>query len=380
MNIGVNARLLLPNKMEGIARYIFETTKRLALDHPEDTFYMFFDRKPSLKYIFGGNVVPVVVSPQARHPLLYRYWFDHQLPKLFKEYNIDVFYSGDGYMSLKSECPTVIVSHDLAYKHYPKFIKSGELSYYEKRFPKFHKQAKHIVAVSNFTKDDIINQYGIRPEKITVAYNALPTSCNVGYDIDLEKIKQKYTQGQDYFVSVSSIHPRKNTINLIKAYEKYREKSNQCKLLLIGSKLWKTKKFDKAVEKSPYKSDIIHLEHIVGDEVYDIISGAKGMIYISLFEGFGIPILEGFGCRVPVITSNVSSMPEVAEEAALLVDPKDIDEIAQAMLTIENNNVAPELVQKGVDRVKDFSWKTTSDVIYSILKKVYDASITDRYY
>lgn len=380
MNIGVNARLLLPNKMEGIARYIFETTKRLALDHPEDTFYMFFDRKPSLKYVFSGNVVPVVVGPQARHPLLYRYWFDHQLPKLFKQYKIDVFYSGDGYMSLKSECPTVIVSHDLAYKHYPKFIKSGELSYYKKRFPKFHKKAKHIIAVSNFTKDDIINQYGIRPEKITVGYNALPSSCSRKDDLVLEKIKQKHTQGQDYFVSVSSIHPRKNTINLIKAYEKYREKSNQCKLLLIGSKLWKTKKFDKALEQSRYKSDIIHLENILGDEVYDIIAGAQGMIYISLFEGFGIPILEGFGCRVPVITSNVSSMPEVAGNAALLVDPKNIDEIAQSMLAIENEDVAQDLVQRGAARVKDFSWKATSDEIYSTLKKVYEASITDRYY
>ena len=181
--------------MEGICRYIYETTKKMVLDHPEDEFYFFFDRAYDEEFIFADNVTPVVVYPQARLPILWKIWFEWTVPYYLKKYNIDVFVSGDTYASISTKVPTLLVSHDIAYHHYPDHLPKKHLNYYKKYFKKFHERADHIVAVSNFTKSDITKAYNLNPEKITVGYNSTPEGYHPLKEETKENVRKQLLKG-----------------------------------------------------------------------------------------------------------------------------------------------------------------------------------------
>ena len=372
MKIAVNARELLKGRMEGIGRYIFETTKHMVLDHPEDQFYFFFDRAYDPSFIFADNVIPIVVHPQARHPILWYLWFEWSVPYYLKKYNIDVFYSGDTYASLKTAVPTLIICHDIAYKHYPDHIRRSHKKYYQKNFPKFHKKADHIVAVSNFTKQDIVATYGLETESVSIGYNATPSGFKpLSEDLKI-KIKQELTGGKPYFIYVGSLHPRKNVVNLIKAFDLFKiANDTEHKLVLVGRMAWKNEELKKAYETTVHRDDIIFTGHISNEQLPRYLAAADALTYVSVFEGFGIPILEGMSSGTPVITSNVSSMPEVAGDAALLIDPHDPKSIAGGMQEIiSNKQLRQELIFKGIERAKTFSWSNTANHIYKELKKI----------
>jgi glycosyltransferase involved in cell wall biosynthesis len=371
MRIAVNTRLLLENTMEGIARYNYESLKRMVAAHPEDSFYFIFDRPYSKNFILGENVHPIVLFPPTRHPILMIYWFEWAVYRLFKKLKPDVFLSGDTYLSLRTKVPTLLVCHDLAYLHYPDHIPFSHRLYYRYFFPKFHSKAAEIIAVSQFTKNDIIQQYGISAGKITVAYNAgnrhfypIPESTQL-------QIRQDFTDGKPYFVYLGSIHPRKNIENLIKGFELFKSACRtDHKLVILGRLAWNTGTFLKTWNQSPFKQDIIQTQ-IPRKDLPRYIGSAEALCYVSLFEGFGIPIVEGFEAGVPVITSNVSSMPEVAGNAALLVDPHDPESIKSAMYQVATSpELRKNLVGKGFQRLKDFRWEKTAEILYEKLVKI----------
>ncbi|HHH52506.1 MAG TPA: glycosyltransferase family 1 protein [Bacteroidetes bacterium] len=371
MKVAVNTRMLLENRMEGIARFNYEILKRIVANHPEDEFYFFFDRKYSDKFIFGKNVVPKVLFPPTRHPFLLTYWLEYKLKKELKKLKPNVFFSGDTYMPLNSGISTIVVSHDLAYLHHEGYQRFFDRNYYKFFFKKFHHNAKNIIAVSNFTKKDIINKYGIDSQKIEVVYNA---GNGHFHPIDTklkESTKRELTGGNPYFVYLGSIHPRKNLVNLIKGFNEFKAKNDSIyKLVIIGRPAWKTKEFFNTLNSSPFKNDII-TKQISRKKLPKYVGSAEAMFYVSLFEGFGIPILEGFEAGIPVVTSNVSSMPEVAKDAALLVDPYSPESIADAMSRLSTDEkLKQSLIQKGEKRLKDFSWDASAEKVYDILKDI----------
>ncbi|MFZ1750108.1 MAG: glycosyltransferase family 1 protein [Saprospiraceae bacterium] len=366
MRIGVNARLIVGQPMEGIPRYIFETTIHMARAHSDDEFILFFDRKVNLGVELPYNVKTVVVPWHARHPVIWHIWLEYMLPFYFKWYQIDVFYSGDGYMSQKSEIPTLLVIHDLAYVHYPEHIKKSSLQHYQKYLPKYVDAANRIISVSHFVKNDLIQHFGIDPAKIKVAYNAVSQD---DHSDKHSKIPYSNSQLNDhpYFLYVGAIHPRKNILKLIRAFVKFNASSSQkYKLVLAGRMAWKTEEIAQAIANS---EDVIYMGMVSEGVKNQLLAHAVAVAYISLFEGFGIPILEAMGHGTPVITSSVTSMPEVAGEAAILVDPESEDEIAHAMKTIcEDQKVRRYLTKAGMERCKFFTWAKSADIIYKELK------------
>lgn len=357
--------------MEGIARFIYETTKEMVLSHPEVEFHFFFDRPYDDSFIFSENVIPHVLKPPSRHPILWYLWFEHAVPTALKRHNIDVFYSGDMYMSLKTNVPTVMVSHDLNYIHYPDGLRWSHLKYLNYYFPKYHRAARHLITVSEFTKQDVIQQYGIDSNKITVAYNAIPNHFRKLSIKEKTEFKNGVTSGKDYFIYLGSMHPRKNLRRLLLAFDNFKIRSNSdFKLVLFGRLAFKNSNLFKTFNNLKYKEEIIFLD----DKESDIslaLGAAFALCYASLFEGFGIPILEAFKAEVPVITSNVSSMPEVAQDSAILVNPLSVEDISDAMLKlIQNNSLKRTLVENGSLRVKDFSWRKSADIIFEKLVSV----------
>ena len=330
MRIAVNTRVLLKGRMEGVCRYIHETTKRIVLAHPEHDFFFLFDRPFHPSFIYATNITPIVIAPPTRDPILWKIWFDYSIPRVMKKYKIDVFLSGDTYASLRTEIPTVLVCHDLAYIHYPEHIPSRVLKYYQNNFPAFHEKAAQIIAVSQATKNDIVNEYSIDESKIDIAYNSVPNGFKSIDQVEKQHIRNKYTHGDPFFIYLGSVHPRKNVKNLVKAFEIYKSTNKPEKLVILGRKAWNFEEVDHLIQRSRYKADIVQLS---GEEhnPIEILPAAEALCYISLFEGFGIPILEAMSSGVPVITSDVSSMPEVAGNAAIFVDPHDANAIAGGM-------------------------------------------------
>jgi len=243
--------------------------------------------------------------------------------------------------------------------------------YYRYFTPRFANKASRIATVSEFSKNDITEQYKIDPDKIDVVYNGVNEQYNpVNEDIKKE-IKGKHTKGSDYFIYVGALIERKNLDNLFKAFDQFKKSTDHhTKLLIVGSKMWNNKELRDTYERMQFKEDIVFTGRLETEELCKVIGSALAMTYVSYFEGFGIPILEAFSAGVPVITSNVTSMPEVAGDAAILVDPFDIREIAEAMRnTTENESLREDLIQKGFERRKKFSWDQSAINLWQSIEK-----------
>ena len=370
MKIAVNTRLLLKGKLEGIGWVAYETLRRMVTAHPEVEFYFLFDREPDPMFLFADNVKPVVLFPQARHPFLFIWFFELSVTRALKRIQPDLFFSPDGYLSLRTETPSVVQFHDLNFEHFPNDMPKIHLWHYKKYFPKFAHKAKRIVTVSEFSKQDIVDCYHIDPQKIDVAYNGVN---EVFCPIDSEQqnaIRSQYAGGHPFFMFVGSLHPRKNLARLFAAFDLFKQQ-HPCdvKLLIVGEKRWWTEPIQKAYEAMSCKEEVIFTGRLSAEDLHLVTASALASVYVSYFEGFGIPILEAFRCGTPVITSNVTSMPEVAGDAALLVDPFSEASIAEAMAKVLDEDVRKVLIEKGMERAKDFSWDQAADVIWESLMK-----------
>jgi glycosyltransferase involved in cell wall biosynthesis len=371
MRIAVNTRFLLKNKLEGIGWFTFETVKRLVQNHPEHEFYFFFDRPFEEAFIFGNNVHPVVLFPPARHPFLYLIWFEWSIANALKKYKIDVFLSPDNFLTLRTNVPTVLVTHDIAHLHFPEQVKFFDRKYYQFFIPKFHQKATRIVSVSEYTKQDIVKYYGIDSEKIDVACNGCRKIFKPITNTEKVKIRAEYSEGQQYFFYVGAIQPRKNVHRLIRAFDLFKERTKSpMKLLLGGRFAWKTGDVKTAFENASHQKDIVFLGYLSEEELTKIIASAYAFVYVSLFEGFGIPLLEAMNCDIPVITSDVSSMPEVAGNAGILVNPNETAAISDAMVRIvEDEGLYRQLIENGRLQRQKFTWDLASEVLYKNLMK-----------
>jgi len=374
MKIAVNTRLLLQNKLEGIGWFTFEVMKRMVKNHPEVEFLFLFDRPFDPKYVFSTNVKAKVVFPQARHPILYHWWFEYSLPRILKKEKVDVFFSPEGFLSLKSKVPSINVLHDINFVHEPEGIKVADRNHFLKFFPKYADKAKTVITVSDFSKQDIIKSYKLAAEKIVVAHNGVGTQYQPANQETIESTREQYTKGESYFLFVGSLQPRKNISGLLSGFEIFKNQvsdKDRTKLLIVGAKHFWTEKMEEAFNGMKFKDEVIFAGRASGDELVKLYGAAKALVYVPLFEGFGLPILEGFKSQVPVITSNTSSMPEVAGNAALLVDPLQPEEIGNAMVKIhQDEGLCVSLIEKGIVQANRFTWDKTEEVIWKEIVKV----------
>ena len=371
MKIAVNTRLLIKNNLEGIGWFSYETLSLIVKQHPEHDFFFIFDRPYDPSFLFAPNVKAIVAPPQARHPVLYFIWFELIMPHLLKKIGADLFLSPDGYLSLRSSIKQVAVMHDLNFEHYPQDLPWFESWYYSTFFPKYAHKANRIATVSEFSKSDIIKHYHIDAEKIDVVFNGANQIFQPVSESEKQVTRAKYTTGCEYFICVGSVHKRKNIVNLLKAFELFKAKqSSDVKLLIVGQKRWWTKEMQRTLDQMIYSSDVIFTGRVENEDLHLMMGSALALTYVSYHEGFGIPILEAFGCDTPVITSDISSMPEVAGDAALLVNPFSVDSIGYALSRIyKEDDLRKKLIAKGRERRELFSWQQTADALWQCIEK-----------
>nr|MBS0036756.1 glycosyltransferase family 4 protein [Saprospiraceae bacterium] len=371
MRIAINCRVLIPNRLEGIGWYIYETTKRMIENHPEDTFILLYDRKNDHTFFPQKNAIELYIPPMARHPILYRLWFDYMIPWKLKKHSPDVFVSMDGMNSGRLKVPSYLMIHDLAYLHYPQYIDAIHLAFYEKNTPRFISNADGLGTVSNYSRSDLAKNFNLNPENIDVIPNGCrPVFRKLSAD-EKREVRQSLGIKKPYFIYTGSIHPRKNCVNLIRAYNHFRFRSPlEHELVIVGRMAWMNDLFERELENSPFKKQI-HLTGYVGDEkLAGLLGAAEALVYPSLFEGFGVPLLEAMNAEVPIITSKNSSLPEVAGEAAVLVDPKNPQDIGRAMQTLAKNQpLRKKLIDAGIKRRKMYHWDKSAKMLYSAIKR-----------
>lgn len=371
MKIAVNTRLLLKDKLEGIGVFTCETMKRMVKAHPEHTFYFIFDRNYDERFLFAENVQPVLTFPPARHPYLWYIYFEYSIPYVLGKVKPNLFLSPDGWLSLRTDVPQVDVIHDLNFEYKKDFLSSKYQNYYVKYFPQFARKAARIATVSEFSKQDIHRYYDIPEDKIDVVYNSSGGSfAPLSREQRLEA-KVKYAWGCDYFLFVSAVHKRKNLANMLKAFDAFKDSADtDMKFVVAGERFGNQDDVNEVLHSMRHAADVRFLGYVTAEELVELMGAAHALVYASLFEGFGIPILEAFAAETAVITSNVTSMPEVAGDAAILVDPQSVEQMADAMQKLWTDEpFRQSLIAKGREQRARFSWEQTADRLWQCVEK-----------
>lgn len=372
MKIAVNTRLLLPNRLEGIGTFTHNVLRRMVLDHSEHEFYFIFDRPYSQEYIYADNVTPIVVGPPARHPLLYLIWFELSVQRVLRKLKPDVFLSPDGYLSLRSSIPQVPVIHDLNFEYFPEFFSWIDRKHFQFFFPRFARKARRVATVSQFSKDDLVRLYGIDQSLIDVVYAGVDPLYTQVDQHAVNEFKKATTGGQDYFVFVGGLYLRKNLSTVIRAFDAFKERTGSpVKFVIAGKSYAETKPLFDLHKTLKHKDDILFLGRIEPREKIPVLlGGALSLVYVSLLEGFGLPIAEAMSCGTPVITGNITAMAEIAADAAVLADPYDYTSIASAMQKVaESPDLRAQLRIAGMQRAAEFTWQRTADALWECVTR-----------
>ncbi len=348
-----------------------ETLSRITRSHPEHEFYFLFDRPFDGSFIFSQNVHPIVVGPPARHPVLWYVWFELSLPSVLRKIAPDLFLSPDGFLSLNTDVRSLPVIHDLNFVHNPKDLAASHTWFYNRYFQKYARKAYRIATVSEFSKADIATQYGIDELKIDVVYNGVSDRFKPSNEDEKSAVRNRWTNGKPYFIYVGAIHQRKNIERMFAAYDRFRARSGtDMNFILVGNRKWWTAEMQAALDDMKFRSEVIFTGRVSESDLQGLLGAALASVYVSTFEGFGIPIIEAFQAQVPVITSNLTSMPEVAGNAALLVQPYNVEEIADAMFRLwSEDDLRSDLIQKGTVRAGHFTWDRSADLLWKSIER-----------
>ncbi len=371
MRIAVNTRLLLKNRLDGMGWFSYESLKRITISRSEHEFFFLFDRAYDNEFLFSDNVYPVILPPPARHPVLWYLWFEISVKRFLEKNNIDLFLSPDGYIPLHTSVPSLPVIHDINFYHRPEDLPFLTRMYYNYFFPRFAKKAVRIATVSEYSANDIAHSYKIQRENIDVVYNGVNEIFGPLSEERIKHVRKTISKNWPYFVFVGSLHPRKNLVMLLKAFDLFRKKSGEkLKMLIVGEKFFLTSAIEKTLQNMLFREDVMFTGRLEAKELRDVLASAVALTFIPYFEGFGIPVIEAMKCGVPVIASNVTSLPEVGGDSVLYADPDDIEKVSDHMKAIvEDEKLRNTYIRRGHERVELFSWDKTAQRLWDCIEK-----------
>jgi glycosyltransferase involved in cell wall biosynthesis len=370
--IAINTRHWIPGHMEGIGRYEMNMAVELSRLHPDVSFHWIFDRKPHVDLQIPANVTVHKAFPPARHPLLLTWWYEWTVPALLRKIKADVFLSADNINSLRSPCPTITVIHDIGFEHNPSDLPHRWARYYTEKTPGFIHAASKVVTVSEFSRQDIIQTYHTDADKIAVVGNGVADMFLPMPDEKISQIRTLLTGGRPYFFVLGSMHPRKNLKKTIEAYIQFRQGGEfDYPLVISGRPLWRDPFMNDLMQTGVFDKDIIFTGYLNDEAVAETMGASFALLFMSCWEGFGVPLIEAFACGVPVIASNATAIPEVVGDAALMAYPTSAGDIAAAMKRlVSDNNLQRELKEKGLLRAKKFSWTNSASDMWKVIESV----------
>jgi glycosyltransferase involved in cell wall biosynthesis len=390
MKIGIDVRTLMDKYYSGVSTYSFNLIQELLKIDKENNYFLYYNSAKKIKLPeFEGNYSVV----HTKYPnKIFNYLLQKNLswPKIDNVLGgLDIFLAPHyNFMALSSGAKKVLTIHDLSFLRYPEYFSRRKNFWHQLiNIKKLAHNMDVIVAVSENTKQDVVELLNIDENKIRVVYSGLEdifiksisnlennnSEKNLD-DIKCKDVKEKYNLPNKYILSLSNLEPRKNLKTLISAYNKIRDVNpdfNDIKLVICGARGWRYNNIFASIEKSKYKKDIIYTSYIDNVDKPYIYKQAQIFVYPSFYEGFGFPPLEAMASAVPVIASFSSSLPEIIDKAGILVDPKSSDELATVMTKLlKDERLRNYYIAKGLNRAKEFSWQKTAKTYIKIFNNL----------
>lgn len=273
--------------------------------------------------------------------------------------------------------PTITTIHDLSHIHFPQFHPRERVAYMERNLPQTLRRAAHILTDSAFVRGELMEQFSIPPQRITaIPLGVDPHFRPQSFHGTRALLASHGLQHGRYLLSVATFEPRKNLLGLLHAYQQLPAKLRRdFPLVLIGAPGWHSSEIDRAIDRLSRCGEVRMLGYVSEYDLPTVYAGAAAFVFVSFYEGFGLPILEAMGCGIPVLTSNRSSMPEVAGGAALLADPYDHQDIAQRLTELlDDEPLRMRYAAAGIARAAGFSWATCVERTVEVYHHVYASS------
>jgi glycosyltransferase involved in cell wall biosynthesis len=272
-------------------------------------------------------------------------------------------------------CPVVATIHDLSFEHLPETFKRRSWMQLRLTVRRTARRAAHLIAPSEFTRRDLIETYRLDPARVTAIPLAASAHFRPVVDAEeIERVRRRYGVGGEYVLAVGSIQPRKNLARLVRAYallHRERGRSNLPQLVLVGKRAWLYGETLKAIEEEGIGGSVVLTGYVSEGDLPALYSGAHCFAYPSYFEGFGLPPLEAMSCGVPVLTGNLTSLPEVVGDAGLAADPFDTGALARALASlIDDDALRAELRARGLQRARAFDWRNTARMTLQVYRRV----------
>jgi glycosyltransferase involved in cell wall biosynthesis len=378
MIIGIDGNEANVQKRVGISEYAYQLLMQFSTAYYRDRGF---------KFVIYLKDEPLEHMPKKSKHLHYRMlkpgklWTQWRLPLdlYLNPHRPDVFFSMTHYAPRFSPIPTVVSVMDVSYVQFAHLFKPKDL-YQLRNWTKYSvNNAKRVLTISDSSKNDIINEYHVPEKKVVTIYPGIKAITTLEPRVfGMNHLKAKYAVSDHYLLFVGTLQPRKNIVRLIESFAKVLknpeltpEMRKTLQLVIIGKKGWLYEEILAAPEKYGVTEQVKFLEGIQDDELNIFYQHAICNVLPSLYEGFGLPVLEAMQRGCPVITSNVSSLPEAGGDAALYVDPQNVDDIAEKIvLLVTDKKLRDELIEKGRKQVQKFSWEKAAKETLEVLEKV----------
>ncbi len=361
LNIGFDAKRVFLNK-SGLGNYSRDLITALNKYYPNNNYYLFTTKKTDL-YNFNDN--KIILPPNNTNKSL---WRAKKIPSYFNNYNITVYHglSNELPLTIKEyNVKKIVTIHDLIFLRYPQWYKYFDRKIYDRKFRMAANKADKIIAISEQTKNDIVNFYNINPDKITVVYQTCNDNFKTLFSVDkIKELKQKFNLPNNYLLYVGTIEPRKNLLTILKSLI---FGNIDFPLVVVGKKTKYIDTIKKYIDSNNLKNKVIFVENISTPDLAKLYQGADIFIYPSIFEGFGIPIIEALYSKTPVITSKEGCFSEAGGKSSIYINPNNYEELAEKInLLLNNSELRKDMSETGFKYVKKFNDKNLAEKIIQV--------------
>lgn len=371
MRIGIDATALPPQPV-GAGNYIIQLIRALASLKVNDEFVIFAQQRGHALISLPENDSFELIILEDRNPGSRLIWEQTLYPQLIRKSGVDLLHSMHYTRPVKLPCASVVTFHDMTFFLYPELHTRAKRLFFPLAIRASARQADALTAVSESTRQDAIRVLGISPEKIVATQLGVdPTFRPINDAAIKRKIAEKYDLPERFILYVGLLEPRKNLPMLIRAYKRLIDGGENFKLVLVGRYGWMYEELLRQINNLDLE-EMVHFTGYVSQEDLPLVYNLSSLfVYPTLYEGFGLPALEAMACGVPVITTDVSSLPEIVGEAGILVPVNNVEALYGAMIAVlGDEDLRRKMINKGIQRAAKFTWEQTAILTFQVYQQV----------
>jgi glycosyltransferase involved in cell wall biosynthesis len=368
--VGFDIRPLIFTRA-GIKTYLYNLIVNLAKEN-RCRLHLFSSSRSFIPWQeISENITEEIIRLPHLHSLCERFWQEFLLPRAVARRKIEVFHGPRFSLPKRLSCPGVVTIHDVAFKKLPQFVSRQTLRYFDTAVSFSRAKAARIIVPSETAKYDLIEQYGVKEDKISSIYEASDAAfCQLADLAKFQQIKEKFEIRNKFILFTGTIEPRKNVARLLGAYELLKEKEN-VDLVIAGSFGWLYADVLRTIKRLRLQERVIFTGYVTLEELVYLYNACEAFIFPSLDEGFGLPVLEAMQCGAAVVASDIAVFKEIFAGSCHFVDPKSIESIADGIQQVlDNQDLRSQLRKRALEKAKNFSWEKTASQTRAVYESV----------